>query len=107
EVWQRMSPGESIESAVSACVDRVLAGGGGRRWLLGVSGGRDSVVLLHTLFGIRARYGLELGVLHIDHGLRGMDAARDARVVIDAAEELGLPCRVRRVDVQALANRRG
>ncbi|MDD8050781.1 MAG: tRNA lysidine(34) synthetase TilS [Verrucomicrobiota bacterium] len=102
-----MSSGESIESAVSACVDRVLAGGGGRRWLLGVSGGRDSVVLLHTLFGIRARYGLELGVLHVDHGLRGMDAARDARFVIDAAGGLGLPCRVRRVDVQALANRRG
>lgn len=67
--------------------------------LIGVSGGRDSVALLHAL--VRAGYH-QLIVCHLDHGLRGESAA-DARFVESVAADLGLLCESHRVDVQEIA----
>lgn len=61
---------------------------------VGVSGGVDSVVLLHTLH----RLGVAVAVLHVDHGLRP-DSAADARFVQTVAGRLGIPAHVRRVQV--------
>ena len=70
------------------------------RYLIGVSGGRDSVALLHGL--LAAGYG-RLVVCHLDHGLRGRAARADARFVERMAAKLGLPTETGRVDVPALA----
>ena len=49
-----------------------------RRWLIGVSGGRDSVALLHLL----AERGYQkLVVCHLDHALRGRASRGDAQFV--------------------------
>jgi tRNA(Ile)-lysidine synthase len=70
------------------------------RWLVGVSGGADSVALLHAM----TRAGFRnLVVCHLDHRLRGRASAGDARFVRALAENLGHPCEVRAVDVAALA----
>lgn len=66
-----------------------------------VSGGGDSVALLHLL----ARSGRRVVVAHLDHGLREGSAA-DARFVCALAERLGFACELSRVDVAAVAGRK-
>ncbi len=41
----------------------------GRRVLVGLSGGADSVALLHALAGLRRKFGFELAAAHLNHGL--------------------------------------
>ena len=71
--------------------------------LVGVSGGRDSVALLHAMVSA----GLEkLVVCHLDHALRP-DSEADAWFVAELAGQYGLPFEADRVDVKALAEERG
>jgi tRNA(Ile)-lysidine synthase len=79
----------------------------GRRVLAAVSGGPDSVVLAHFLAQMARRKGLTLELLHVHHGLRGRAADRDAASVEKLGRALGVKTRVVRVDVGALAKRRG
>lgn len=81
--------------------------------VLMVSGGADSTALLVLAATSKldiddgrgeARIARErLHVLHVNHCLRGMDAAEDEEFVRGLAESYGIPCTVRRVDVAALA----
>ena len=75
----------------------------GARILVGVSGGSDSVALLHLLHAEAARQGWTLGLAHLNHGLRGRESAGDARAVRALGRALGWRVHVRRVDVAALA----
>lgn len=71
--------------------------------LIAVSGGRDSVALLHWL----ATAGWEkLIALHLNHGLRGRSSDADAKFVRNLAAKLGLRCEVRKVDVAQFAKRK-
>jgi tRNA(Ile)-lysidine synthase len=62
----------------------------GDRVLAAVSGGPDSVALLHLLYQLRQDLGLELAVAHFDHGLRGSDSEEDAAFVARLARDLAL-----------------
>ncbi len=75
-----------------------------RRYLVGVSGGADSVALLHGL--VRAGFQ-KLVVCHLDHALRGRVAMDDARFVGRLAMKLGLDFEQDRVDVAKLSRREG
>jgi tRNA(Ile)-lysidine synthase len=77
----------------------------GDRVLVAVSGGPDSVALLHILVRLRAALGMNLGVAHFDHGLRGEDSRGDADFVADLARGLGLVCHTGRGEVKAAACR--
>ncbi|MFI5361070.1 MAG: tRNA lysidine(34) synthetase TilS [Elusimicrobiota bacterium] len=79
----------------------------GRRVLAAVSGGPDSACLAHFLAQMARRKGLTLELFHVHHGLRGRDADRDAAFVERLGRELGVPARVARADVRALAAKRG
>ena len=68
--------------------------------LIGVSGGRDSVVLLHWLTSLGYQ---KLIVCHLDHELRGRASQADARFVASRAAKLRLDCEIGRTDVRALA----
>lgn len=57
------------------------------RILVGVSGGKDSVLLLHLL----VRAGYRVGVAHCNFNLRGRESDLDEQLVRDYAEELGTP----------------
>ncbi len=70
------------------------------RYLIAVSGGRDSVVLLHRLLAAGYR---RLIVCHLNHGLRGRSAAADAGFVTRLASAAKLPFELRKIDVSALA----
>jgi tRNA(Ile)-lysidine synthase len=73
-----------------------------RRYLIGVSGGRDSVALLHRLSDLGYRH---LIVCHLDHQLRGRASAGDAQFVKKFAARLKMECELDRTDVGALARR--
>ncbi|VAW35766.1 tRNA(Ile)-lysidine synthetase [hydrothermal vent metagenome] len=55
-----------------------------------VSGGVDSTVLLHLLYALRGELELQLVVCHLNHNLRGAEAARDRSFVKRLARRLGL-----------------
>jgi tRNA(Ile)-lysidine synthase len=65
------------------------------KYLVAVSGGIDSVVLLHKLVAAGEH---ELVVAHFDHGIRE-DSAEDARFVKGLAEHYGLPFVMKREEL--------
>jgi tRNA(Ile)-lysidine synthase len=66
-----------------------------------VSGGADSVCLLHALLELAPEWDLRLSVLHLNHGLRGPESRQDAEFVRELAARLGLPFLIREADVAA------
>jgi tRNA(Ile)-lysidine synthetase-like protein len=72
-----------------------------------VSGGPDSLAMLHALAGLRGELGFGLHVAHLDHRLRGEESAAEASFVAEAALALGVPATVASADVAALALARG
>lgn len=71
----------------------------GERVLVAVSGGADSVGLLLALYHSRRTLGIELVAAHVNHGLRGAEAAADEECAAEAARRLAVPfvrCRLRR-----------
>lgn len=70
--------------------------------LIGVSGGPDSVALLHLLHKRAAQYGISLYVVHVHHMLRP-EADEEAQYVETLAEQYGLPFRLYKVDVAEYA----
>jgi tRNA(Ile)-lysidine synthase len=74
--------------------------------VVGVSGGVDSLALLHILLTVsRQRFPLQLHVASLDHGLRGGVGAADVEFVRQTAEAWGLPVTTARVDVEQLAKK--
>ncbi len=73
----------------------------GSRVLCAVSGGADSVCLLHWL---REQPDLRLFAAHYEHGLRGEEALRDAAFVEELCEAWGIPCAVEHGDASAYAS---
>ncbi len=76
----------------------------GDRVIVAVSGGPDSMALLHVLWEARERLGLTLEVAGVDHGLRPA-AAEELALVRARAEALGLP--FVRLAVDVARHRRG
>lgn len=71
----------------------------GDRVGVAVSGGADSVCLAAVLRELSGRLGIELHLLHLNHGLRGAESDGDAEFVASLAAEWGLPCTLGRVDL--------
>lgn len=73
------------------CWDMFPAPGG--LMLCAVSGGRDSMCLLHYLHGLSARRGFRVAAAHLNHGMRPT-ALRDEELVRTFCEERGIPLSV-------------
>ncbi len=75
--------------------------------VVGVSGGADSMALLHMLLKLNSSHdwSLKLHVAHLDHRLRPGDSEQDAAFVQAAADDLGLPCTIDRRDIETLAGK--
>jgi tRNA(Ile)-lysidine synthase len=74
----------------------------GQRVGVAVSGGADSVFLLHALRELASRWNLRLSVIHIEHGIRGEASVADAEFVGHLAGDLGLAFHIRHSDVPAI-----
>ena len=70
--------------------------------LVGVSGGPDSMALLYALLILSRQMSLTVGVAHLNHCLRNLDADNDEKFVVSAAETLGLPVFTEKKDIRAL-----
>jgi len=75
--------------------------------IVGVSGGPDSLALLHVLNLLRNELKFNLHVAHLDHSFRGKQAQEEAVWVKEVAESWGLPCSLARRDVPVLAKSKG
>ncbi|MFO7708587.1 MAG: tRNA lysidine(34) synthetase TilS [Desulfobacterales bacterium] len=98
------------DSRLDRIVDRTLQNhpllSAGEAVLVGVSGGPDSVALLHLLWDRAPARGLRLAIAHLHHGLRPA-ADRDEEFVRRMALERGLPFYSRRADLRGPQKRRG
>lgn len=79
----------------------------GESLLVGVSGGVDSLALMHALAGLRSALHMTLYAATLDHQLRGAAGDDDARFVEATARAWGIPCERGSIDVRALAAERG
>lgn len=71
----------------------------GQHVAVAVSGGADSVCLLHVLRELAPRWDLHLHVIHGNHRLRGAESEADADFVRRLAAEFGLPFCLRELDL--------
>lgn len=77
----------------------------GDKVIAGISGGADSVCLLFVLLAWRKKYGLDLFVVHVNHGIR-TQAAADAMFVEALCKQNEIPFLLRETDIHALAKER-
>ena len=71
--------------------------------VVGISGGADSVCLLHILASLREKYNTELIGAHINHGIRGEEAKRDSDFARSVCENLGVRFEMLEADCPAQA----
>ena len=71
--------------------------------VVGVSGGPDSICLLHILNAIKLELNFEIYVAHINHMIRS-EAEEETNYVIDFCNKLQIPCYVKKVDVLKKSN---
>ncbi len=79
----------------------------GEKILLGVSGGADSVCLLCILEELAPKMNVSIGVLHIEHGIRGEESLRDAAFVKALCEKKGIPFEQKSFSIPEIAKREG
>lgn len=98
---------ELLQVVAQTCRRRLVLAPG-TSVLVAVSGGPDSVALLHVLFALSSRLQLgPIGVAHLHHGIRGPAADADLEFVVNLASAVGAPCHTDKADVPYLAAEQG
>ena len=97
----------SLDARVQAALLRAGYASGGVKLVVAVSGGPDSMALMHLLTALKETAWLELHVAHLNHDFRGEEAFVDARFVAAAARDLGLRCTVEEDDPEAYRRESG
>ena len=72
---------------------------GGKCLIVAVSGGPDSLAMMHSLCRLRDELAMELHGAHLDHGLRGSASEADSRFVVETFKQLGIGLTSERADV--------
>ncbi len=67
-----------------------------------LSGGADSVSLVHILKALSGRLGITVSACHINHHLRGEESDRDMNFCVELCGRLGVPLTIREADVRSL-----
>ena len=71
--------------------------------LVALSGGPDSVCLLHILYELKDKFNLRLGAIHINHMLRGEESDKDEKYIIKLCDQLGINHYVKRINIEYVA----
>lgn len=79
----------------------------GDRIVMGISGGVDSMVLLHLFDALREKFSLSLIVAHVNHGLRPDESKREAELVEKESMRLGLSFEYGQFDVEEFSQTAG
>jgi tRNA(Ile)-lysidine synthase len=80
---------------------------GGESVLVGLSGGPDSVCLLHMLHRLKERFGIALHAVYVDHNLRPDETPVERDFCCGLCEGFGVEFSVRTIDVLAYAKEKG
>ncbi|CCO08637.1 tRNA lysidine(34) synthetase TilS [Desulforamulus hydrothermalis] len=78
----------------------------GQLIVVGVSGGPDSVALLHILHTLAGELGIKLHAAHLNHRFRGEEARQDALFVRQLCSNWGIPCTIEERDVPGYARQK-
>ncbi|MGL6106368.1 tRNA lysidine(34) synthetase TilS [Romboutsia sp.] len=76
----------------------------GDKIVIGVSGGPDSICLLHILNRLKEKFDIEIYAAHLNHQLRGIEAQKDALYVSQICEEMGVTYFIKSIDVAKYCN---
>ena len=79
----------------------------GRRVCVALSGGVDSVCLLHSFMTCSAQYGITLTAAHLEHGIRGEESLRDLAFCEELCAQWNIPLFVEHADVPKLIREQG
>jgi len=90
----------SLEQRVLAFIREHRLVSSGEKLVVAVSGGADSVCLLHILVNLREELKLKLHIAHLNHQLRGNDSDADAEYVAELARKLDIPATIEKRDVK-------
>src|SRR5713101_6037379 len=91
---RRESP-NSVPDAIAAALERAAIRPGATI-LVGLSGGADSVALMHALLDLRERFGMRIAAAHLNHRIRGLESDRDENFVREMCARLGIELNVAR-----------
>lgn len=91
-----------IESVRKYIIDNELIDFG-ESVLVALSGGPDSVCLLHVLYKLKKELNINLGAIHINHLLRRDSAYKDEEYVVDLCKSLNVECYVKRININDIA----
>ena len=78
----------------------------GSHVIVALSGGADSVSLLHVLYSLKEDYQLTITAAHLNHGIRGAEAQRDEHFCKILCENYHIPIIIRRAAIPQLATER-
>ena len=73
----------------------------------GISGGADSVCLLHVLSSLKEVIGYDIHAVHVNHMIRGAEADRDEEFVKKLGEKLGVEVSAFHIDIPRIAEETG
>lgn len=79
----------------------------GDKVIVGVSGGPDSVCLLHVLNSLCAELNMELFAVHVNHMLRGEESECDEKYVTELCQSMYIPLYKISVDIKSIASKEG
>lgn len=75
--------------------------------VIGVSGGPDSICLLHLIWRLRKDLNIEPFAVHLDHQFRGIEAKKDAKYVEEFCKGLGVKSFIFSYDVSKYSREKG
>lgn len=94
-----------IDSALKTIIENNMFDKGDRV-IVAVSGGPDSIALLHVLYKLKEELHISLYVAHINHGLRGIESDKDEEYVGKVCKDLNIEFRSKKVDINEISRLR-
>lgn len=91
-----------IEKTIKA-IERYNMISNGEVIVIGLSGGADSVSLLHLLIVLGERFNISVTAAHLNHMLRGKEADSDERFVTELCKSLNIPLMTEKIDCKKAA----
>lgn len=85
-----MSKTDKVQETVLKTIKKNNLTAPGDRLLVGLSGGADSMCLLHVLCSLSEGLGIEVAAMHMNHNIRGEEAEYDAHISESLAKALGI-----------------